>query len=245
MYSAKSTIAALFLLLSNPVFAATLLPNDTVILFGTTEAIDPELAGTEVNDNLIAFRMDPNPATPFTDAGGLVQNRVTRSTLTGDLIFAPRIRDTFNTESGRFVISRFSLTGYEGFATDVNYRDDGPGDSGIEAASRSASGDQLEFAFPLGLSINSTVGGVQQESLFAAIKTDAEEFALTGTMTIHGYLRRFDLTGAPLPIADEDRVAVTIAGLAVPSTVTPVPLPASMVLLLGGLAGLGVLRYKR
>ncbi len=241
----KSATAAFFLFLSNPLLAATVLPGNTVSLFGTTEAADPDLAGTEINDNLISFRMDPNPATPFTDAGGQVQNRVTRSTNTGDLIFAPRIRDTFNTENGRFVISGFTLSGFSGFSTDVDYRDDGPGDSGFEFVRRSASGGELEFSFPLGLSINSTAGGVQQESLFPAIKTGARYFSLTGTMTIDGFLRRFDVTGAPLPVADADRVSVTLSGLAVPVSVAPVPLPASVFLMLGGLAGLGALRRKR
>ncbi|MEP1698792.1 MAG: VPLPA-CTERM sorting domain-containing protein [Paracoccaceae bacterium] len=243
MYAAKASVVSLTLLLSSPALAATLMPGEVVFLFGTTAVADPDLTGVELNDNILPFRIDPNPATPFTDIGGVVQNRVTRSDNTGNLIFAPRIRSTFNTEVSRFVITSFSLTGYSGFATDVEYRDDGAGQEGIEFGRRSASGDQLEFGFPLGLRIDSVTPGVQRESLFPAIKTDATNFALTGSMTIFGYLRRFDITGEPLPVMDEDRASVTITGLAVPIT-TPVPLPASALLLLAGLAGLGAMRRR-
>ncbi len=203
--------------------AVPLAPGGVIFPTGTTSAADPDLGGPVEHDSLIHFAIEP--FSPLMPVYGDVQNRVVRSAATGDLIFSPRIRDTVNIASpSPFFISGFTLDGYEGWMTDVDYRTDGLGDVGLSSASRSLSGDILTFRFDGGVQIDGLAGGVNEEGLFPSIKTDAKAFALTGSMRILGFFE-----------SDPDVVySTTITGLAVP--VSPVPVPATGLLLLTALA---------
>ena len=221
-----------------PAFSAPVAPGAVIFPTGTSFVADSELGGLVVNDDLLNFRMDPTPATPLTDVGGRVQNRVVRSNELGSLIFNPRIRDTFNIDGGTFGIVAFRLDGYAGWDLDVDFRTDGLGDKGITSVSRSVTGDLLTLRFNDPLFIDAIAPGVQQESLFTSIKTGARRFKNTGTMTIFGNLFS-NATGSP--VASGDLVSVTIDGLAVPA----VPLPAGGVLIVTAMLGLfGVRRLQ-
>lgn len=233
-----STIAAMALSVGQA-FAAPLAPGGVIFPTGTTAA-DPVHGGVQVvqNDNLIPFQLDPTPAIPLNNVGGMVQNRVTR-TQNGTLNFAPRIRDTFNIDGGTFVISAFRLRGFGTFDLDVDFRTDGLGDKGFTSVSRSVAGDLLTFRYGDPLFVDSIIPpGRQQESLFPSIVSNAKTFKTTGSMTILGYIAPLG-TNAADPFAS--LMSVTIGGLAVPA----VPIPASGLLLLAGLGGFGAMRLRR
>lgn len=215
--------------------AATLNPGGSTFVTGTTEAGSPELAGTVINDNVInGPNVEIVPGNPFFVANFDVQNRVVRSDLDGTLIFAPRILFGFNL-AAPFLIDSFTLSGFGGFDTDVAYRTDGPGDRGPTFAERSASGDMLDFTFGFPLFVNHLIQGPAEESYFTSIKTNATAFENTGRLSIFGHWQG----DAP------ETVRMDYAGIAVP-TIAPVPLPASILLLLSGFGlVVGVGRKKR
>ena len=226
--------------------AATAIPiglNEVVFPSGV-DSTDAVHGGVQLvlNDNLIQFRLDPTPETPLTDMGGQVQNRVTEISPT-TLRFAPRLRDTFNIEGGTYGIIGFQLTGFGDFDLDVDYRTDGLGDKGITSVSRSVSGDILTFRYDDPLLVDAVnPPGRQEESFFPSIVAEASDYALTGSMTIFAQLFEAPI-GVP-PDAIGDAFTVTIEGIAVP--VPPaIPLPASGVLLLAGLAGLRMMRRAK
>lgn len=225
-------VTAFFLAIAAPVDAVTLNPGGVVATSGTTFAADPDLGGTVINDNLIPFSIAPFNA--FQTVGGNVQNRVVESDNLSTLIFAPRIRDTFNIATAApWEWIGFQLDGYAGYAVDVDFRLDGLGDVGFTSVSRSVDGDLMTFRYDTPITVDGLAPGVQEESLFPSIKTDAVNYALTGSMTIFG-----QSTGD-----DDTLFSVTIDGLAAPVAPIPAPLPA--LLLLGGLSGFGVLRRRR
>lgn len=226
-------IAALTLSVGSAL-AAPLAPSGTVGLSGTTTA-DPVHGGilSIVNDDLIGFQLDSTPSTLLAGAGGNLQNRVMKPG-SGLLIFAPRIRDTFNDESVIVSITEIVISGFAGFDTDVEYRTDGLGNVGPNEASRSADGNDITLSYGVPIVIGFDVGQPQQTSFFPSIATNATEYALIGTATISGYVS--DING----VQTGAFLSTTIDGVAVP--VSPVPLPASALLLFAGLAGLGALR---
>ncbi len=219
------------LALSATALAAPLLPGGIVFPAGDTSVTAPDTGGLVLNDNLIPFTFE---ITQFTIVGGNVQNRVVESNTLSTMVFGPRIRDTFNIAfANGFEITAFSLDGYAGWDTDVGYRTDGLGDDGPSSVSRSVDGDLLTFRYDNTLFIDGLAPGVQEESLFPYIVTDAPNYELTGTMTIFGH-----------EAGDPANAFVTrITGLAVPSVV---PVPAAVWLFGSGLLGLvGVARRQR
>lgn len=223
-------------LFTTPSHAVPLPPGGVIFPVGTTSAGDPTLGGVVQNDNLIDFTIDPTPASPATLTGGEVQNRVILEDASGFLTFAPRIRDTFNIDGGTLAIIAFRLEGFGMTALDVDFRTDGLGDKGYSSVSRSVSGDLMTFRYDDPLFVDSIAPGRQEESLFPSIRSDATLFDYSGSMTIFAQLAPGDVPGGEL-------FSVTIDGLAVP--MSPVPLPASALLMLGAMGALGALRRKR
>lgn len=223
--------AALVLAFPLSAAATPLPPGGATLVTGTTVAADPDLAGSVLNDNLILYDFDP---APLFLAGHDVQNRVTRSAATGNLIFGPRFAQPYNITPFDFLIDGFEITGFGDFATDVAYRTDGVGDRGPTFAERSADGDVLRFTFGFPLVLQNLVQEVQETSYFMSIVTDAKAFAPTGRMTIFGRSEEF-----PGQI-----VTASIGGIAVPVD-APVPLPAPAALLLAGLGALAALQRRR
>lgn len=230
--------------IASSAMAATLLPGGVINPVGTTVA-DPIHGGGQVvlNDNLLGFAIDPSPTTPFTDVGGNLQNRVTRLP-SGFLNFAPRIRDTYNIDGGIFAIVGMQLTGYAGFSTELEYRTDADGDKGPTSASRSADGDTITLRYSDPLRVDSIAPGLQEESYFPSIVTDAQSFDYSGTATIFGFVLDDDDYDPNLGVNQPGTLySVTIDGVAAP-TVAAVPLPSSVLLMLAGLGGLAVARRR-
>lgn len=208
-------------------------PGEVVFTGGTSFAENNDLGGTVLNDNLIDFEF-PTPALFF--LGGEVQNRVIQSDNLATMIFSPRIRDTINIVPGisEFNITAFTLDGYEGWDTDVEYRTDGLGDLGFTSVSRSADGNLLTFRFdsPLRIS-NLNPPGLQEESLFTSILTDAPGFSLTGNMTIFGH-------NSTTP---DTLLQARLTGIAVPSSV-PEPSSGGLLTILLACAGMAFRRRQ-
>ena len=74
---------------------------------------------------------------------GILQDRVSRSDNTGELIFEPRLRDLIGDGVSIFELK---VTGYNGFTADVDFRTDGLGDVGPSQVSR-AGGDELFYEY--------------------------------------------------------------------------------------------------
>ncbi|MCG7940381.1 MAG: VPLPA-CTERM sorting domain-containing protein [Candidatus Thiodiazotropha lotti] len=204
--------------------AAILSPGSNITLNGTTLATDPNLAGTVVHENLIGFTLtDPSGATLLT---GNYLDRVIRSTNTDQLIFSGRIQDLANVGSSSMGVLDWSVSGFGGYQTDVEYRtDDLLGDIGPETALRSSDGDNVIFDFFIELEPPET-------SLPSSIATDATLFDLTGT----AFLSLENLISG-------EELEIELDGLAAPSAV---PLPAAFWMFGSGLIGLiGFQRQRR
>lgn len=233
-------LAALALVASHSAaYAATLAPGDSALLPGTTAAAEPDLAGAVIRDDTQPLRVtggvpvgvDPD----LFPTGFTVQDRVTRSNNTGNLIFGPRLRDSFNINpfAGNFLVDAVEVTGYAGFDVNANYRTDGAGVRGPTFAERSGDGDTLTFTFGFPLFVGNMMGLPQEDSYFFSIETDAEAFDESGTLTVFG--RYQDAPG--------EVFSAQITGIAAPA-IAPIPLPAAGLLLLAGLGALGLLRHK-
>jgi hypothetical protein len=217
-------------LCSSVASAAILDPNGSISLSGTTATSDPNLAGSVVYQNQIGFSV--------TDDGGntlLTGNyidTVFRSNNTSTLIFSGRIQDLTYVGENDLGIYDWSVTGYSGYQTDVEYRTDlidpdtmAPYTGlGPNQASRTTDGDLLTFDFETELS-------PPESSLFSSVATDASLFEQTG-MVFFG-IENF--------INDEDYL-VEISGISAPS---PVPLPAAFWMFGSGLIGLIGFQRKR
>ena len=204
--------------------AAILSPGSNITLNGTTSTINPDLAGTIVHESLIGFTLtDPSGATLLT---GNYLDRVIRSTNTGQLIFSGRIQDLAHVGENSVGVLDWSVSGFSGYQTDVEYRtDDLVGDIGPDTAIRSSDGDNVIFDFFIELEPPET-------SLPSSIATDASLLDLTGT----AFLSLEDF------ISGED-LFIELDGIAAPS---PVPLPAAFWLFGSGLIGLiGIQRQRR
>ncbi|MEJ2620682.1 MAG: VPLPA-CTERM sorting domain-containing protein [Candidatus Thiodiazotropha sp.] len=226
----KSAMILGLSLCSSVATAAILDPNSSITLSGTTATSNPNLAGSVVYQNQIGFSV--------TDDGGntlLTGNyidTVIRSNNTNSLIFSGRIQDLAYVGENDLGIYDWSVTGYSGYQTDVDYRTDlidpdtgaAYTGEGPNLATRTTDGDLLTFDFETELS-------PPDSSLFSSVATDAGLFDQSG-MVFFG-IEDF--------INDEDYL-VEISGIAAPS---PVPLPAAFWMFGSGLIGLIGFQRKR
>ena len=148
--------------------AIDLPPGGVVALPGSLSS-----GGEIIRDVHIAFEI--RDAVGTTLFAGIVQDRVVRR-VDGKLIFAKRIRDTLVDTPGEVVAA--SVTDYAGLTTDVDYDTSSVGFRVPDQATRTGDGVLITYSFALN-PIHET-----EESKFFYAETDAEEFAVVGSMTI-------------------------------------------------------------
>lgn len=211
------------LLISPLSYAVSVTPGSSVNLTGTTFSTTPDLGGIVIRDQIIPFQITDSLGTVI--LAGNVQDRIVRSSNTGDLIFSPRLRD-LNNPAGTAWINGFSMNGFNGFTTDVNYRTDGLGDIGPNGVTRDATGNTLFYRYDPALILP------PNEGLFLSVVTDTTGFDLSGVFTIYAQ----NDFGASI-------FSTSLQGVSSPSAV---PLPAAIWLFGSGLIGLlGIARRKQ
>ncbi len=163
------------LLVSQISHAVLVNPGSTVNLTGTTYLANPDLGGTVIRDQLIPFQITDNLGNVILT--GNVQDRVVRTTNTGDLIFAPRLRDLSNPTSVAWIMG-FQMNGFNGYSTDIDYRTDSLGNIGPNDVTRDITGDNLDFRYDPALIVP------PDDALFLSVFTDATDYDLSGSFTI-------------------------------------------------------------
>ena len=197
-----------------------------VPLPGTTSAAEPDLAGLVLADQLISFTGLDN-ATGGTAITGTLQDRVVQETLTGNLDFYGRITITdFGNNLG--AIDSIGMGSFAGFNVNANFRTDGLGVQGPDAASSSIDGSEVAWYFESPQRLG-TPGGAS-ESLFFFAQTDAKNFDSNGSARIVDYSVR---DGGINP-------TINLAGF-----YEPVPVPEPATLSFVGLVGLTSLVIAR
>lgn len=154
----------------------SLMPGDGDGLLGVSGGTHPEIGGTVPTgaDLLMPFQIFDGEALLY---DGALQTRVVVSDVTNTLLFALRIRDTVGELNG--IIANVEYSGFGGWLTDVEWSTTSQGDVGPSRAERSSgAGDTLNFLF-------GNPFFAPEESRFFFALTDATNYALTGTATIH------------------------------------------------------------
>ena len=155
-----------------PTTAVPLLPGDSTPLSSTMGS-----AGTVIRDPLLPFEIR-NKSRQLLISGS-VQDRVVRLDSSGDLSFAPRLRNMKASVAGEgFSIVGLKVTGYDDTTTDVGYAVPGSGTVGPSSASRDISGDEVTFIYSYGSLVPPA------ESRFPFIETNAPAYHLDGRITI-------------------------------------------------------------
>lgn len=230
-------MSGMVLMASESANATLLAPGESIFLAGTTVALQPELAGTVILDDVNYAGVSPSGNGAF-QVGFDITNRVIRSNFDNSLIFSPRIESVLNNTSGNFLVDRVVVNGFTDFFLDVDYRTDGLGDRGPTTSSRSADGDQLTFDFFFPLLVSNLFANPQEDSYFFSINSNATAYTTTGSLSIFG--RHLSYPG--------ETFEVSYTGLAVPTAdnVAEVSEPGSLALHLTSLACLlGCTRSRR
>jgi hypothetical protein len=202
-------VLAFTLLLARPASAALLTPGSSVSTSGSNYAA--------------TVLQDVDRTIQLLNAGNVVvgtltlHDRVTQ--LPGGTINFERylVNTSGDHTFGRFSMSESDFTGY---ATDVDFDPTGGGSSAPSGASRTTVGDTVTF-----INFSPDTLGPAARSDYMTNKTDALNYALTGTTSVAGELSGILVTGS----------VTTFAPAAVPE-------PASAGLLA---AGIGILTLRR
>jgi hypothetical protein len=202
-------------------------PGSTgVPLPGTTDIAEPDLAGPIIADQIIPF-IGLDNGTGGIAITGTLQDRVVRETLTGNLDFYGHITITdFGNNLG--VIDSIGMGSFAGFIVNANFRTDGLGVQGPNAASRSSDGSEVAWYFESPLRLGAFGGA--SESLFFFAQTDAQNFDNNGSARIVDYSQ---INGGINP-------TINFSGI-----YEPVPVPEPATLAWGGMGGLAALVAAR
>lgn len=198
--------------------AVMLNPGDNLALPGTTAAVEPQLAGTVLVDELIPFSF--SAGTGLGDITGQVQQRIVRSSVDGTLDFYWRIMSDPNSAAaiGSFRVGNFVSPEYN-----ANWRIDGLGVKAPDHAHRFTGSEDTFVNFLFGGS-----GLLPNESSnFFFFDTSATNYAKTAL---------FDMTGTGTGPISAQFAAYSPAA---------VPVPAALWLFGSGLLGmLGIARRR-
>ena len=188
-------------------------PGSTdVPLPGTTDITEPDLAGPIIADQIIPFVGIDN-ATGGIAITGTLQDRVVQETLTGNLDFYGHITITdFGNNLG--AIDSIAMGSFAGFTVNANFRTDGGGVQGPNAASSSSDGSEIAWYFESPQRLGAPGGA--SESLFFFAQTDAQNFDSNGSARIVDYSLvngginpTIDLSGIyePVPVPEPTTLA--------------------------------------
>lgn len=139
---------------------AVVLPAGTTPISGTTVAANPQLAGTVLEDDDVAFSFAAGTVT------GHVQSRVVRSSVDGTLDFYWRV---FNDDNSATSLTSFRLVNFFTSVYNGDYRTDGLGDVGPDNV-LNFGGGALNFRF------DETPVGPGQSSYFMFLDTNAVNY---------------------------------------------------------------------
>jgi hypothetical protein len=149
-----------------------------IFLPGTTVATEADLGGAVLVDNVIPFRI-VNAGSQVLFVGKL-QNRVVKSSTTGNLHFYYRIRETQSGLNG-IIKSVGSLSFQTSPRLLVDWRPDGLGQvNPIEAQRSTVNGALIQFNFDIADQV--LVGGL--ESKFFYVKTFSKNYSMNGQTKI-------------------------------------------------------------
>ncbi|MBL4698685.1 MAG: hypothetical protein JKX70_07615 [Phycisphaerales bacterium] len=216
--------AAILMTCGSAVFAGPVIdlaPGDnTSGLSGIRNTDMSELIGSIESDILQDFTIYANSGGidgPEILYEGTLMTRVARSFETGRIHFNYRILNPNAQLLG--AISNVEVTGYQGFQTRVEYRDEltSPGFDGPEAATRSANGDILNFDF------GQLLDTAEDSRYFFAMIDSENWYADAALATIY--------------LQSGESVTLSVAGA------NPVPAPGALGLL--SAAGLMTIRRRR
>ncbi len=206
----KSVVAALIMVAASSVGAVELTAGVWTPLPGDTVALDPDLAGVVLEDDLQAFSFSAGAGT----VSGTVQSRVVRSDVDGTLDFYWRIvSDTASSAP----IDGFRLGDFVTAMYDADWRIDGLGDTApAEALLFPGSGGFVNYRFT-GAGMSGITPGTSSYFMFldtAALTYDrSARYDLTAGNDISGQFSTFAPSQVPEP-ASAALFGLGVAGLA-------------------------------
>lgn len=225
LFSLAAAFAATLLIGAQSARAVVVPPGSTFDLPGTTEAAQPFLAGTVVEDELLQFSLPVSQQDPSLITG-TVQQRVVRESGSGTLDFYWRITEVAGGSLGYLRVGNFITDTF-----DANYRIDGLGTVGPTSLTHflppqggAPSNYFANFNFVDANGADTLASG--QQSTFMFLHTDATQYAKTAF---------FDIASTGTFTESQSFAAFTPA----------VPEPQNSALLLTGLGLLGMGAYKR
>ena len=154
---------------------SSLPPQTTLKVPALTDAGYPNLGGVVIYDELVPFTLQAPGGS--VQCSGNLQERVVRSTNTGELDFYYRVRDT----AGVGTVARIDTSSFTGLPLSVGFRADGLGTAPPQVADRSAApGASITFEF----GSQPVSCATHQESQFMLISTGATNFVVGGKADI-------------------------------------------------------------
>ena len=182
------------------------LPIGTTPLDGTTVEDDPQLAGTIIADETVAFNFAAYGGT----VSGFVQSRVVRSDVDGTLDFYWRV---INDESSAGAITSFRLDNFVVPVYDGDYRIDGLGEVAPDSALRFP-GPAVNFLFG---NLSGSTLGPGASSNFMFLDTTARTFNRSArydmTTLENGSISRLFSTFAPAQVPEPATYALFASGM--------------------------------